>query len=524
MPGAGAAAVFPEADIKAPVKLVFHAPVPAHGAREAPDVRREAAEVVAAFGARGAAGDFAHGFDEAHAAEVFPLGAVGEPAEVAALPVAPDFDSAVAFFERLHFHQTGRGAQDRVVEEGAQKDLDAGKLHFALHGGKLEGEWTLVRIKHAGDNEWLLIKSGDDARVVSRKKDDESALTGRSMARIAKERTAEWRAGREEAAAKLEFIAPMKATLVAEPPTQGEWLYELKFDGYRALALKNGGEVQLLSSNAKDFSARFAEIAEAVAALSARTAIFDGEMVALDEEGRSSFQMLQALEADEKRPPLVFYIFDLLHHDGTDLLDQSLHERRKRLSALLKRAAEPLRCSAEIRGDPERLLDEVRQRGIEGIIGEERESRYEPGRRSRSWIKLKCVAEQEMVIGGYTPPEGTRKHFGALLVGYYRGKELQFAGKVGSGFDAALLKSLHQKMCALHRADCPFANLPEKQPGRWRQNITPREMKRCHWIKSELVCQVRFGEWTCDGKLRHPVFLGLREDKDAREVIRETPR
>ncbi len=405
-----------------------------------------------------------------------------------------------------------------------QKDLAAGKLHFALHGGKLEGEWTLVRIKHAGDSEWLLIKSGGDAPAVSRKKDDESALSGRSMARIAKERTAEWRAGREEKAAKLEFIAPMKATLVAEPPAQSGWLYELKFDGYRALALKNGDEVQLLSSNGKDFSARFPEIAEAVAALPSRTAIFDGEIVALDEEGRPSFQMLQALETGEERPPLAFYIFDLLHHDGTDLLDQSLHERRKRLGALLKRAAEPLRYSAEIRGDPKRLLDEVRQRGLEGIIGKERESRYEPGRRSRSWIKLKCVAEQEMVIGGYTPPEGTRQHFGALLVGCFRGKELIFAGKVGTGFDAARLKLLHQKMRALHRETCPFANLPEKQQGRWLQNITPREMRRCHWIKPELVCQVRFGEWTRDGKLRHPVFLGLREDKDAREVIRETPR
>ncbi len=405
-----------------------------------------------------------------------------------------------------------------------QKDLDAGKLHFALHGGKVEGEWTLVRIKHAGDNEWLLVKSGEDARAVSRGKDDESALTGRSMARIARERTAEWRSGREESAAKLEFIAPMKATLVAKPPAEGEWLYELKFDGYRALAFKSGSGVQLLSRNAKDFSARFPEIADAVAALPSRTAIFDGEIVALDEEGRSSFQMLQALETGGERPPLAYYIFDLLHHDGADLLDQPLHERRQQLSALLKRAAEPLRYSAEIRGDPARLLDEVRQRGLEGIIGKESNSRYEAGRRSRSWVKLKCVAEQEMVIGGYTPPEGTRKHFGALLVGYFHGKDLQFAGKVGTGFDEALLQSLHRKMRTLHRAGCPFSNLPEKQQGRWLQNITPREMKRCHWIKPALVCQVRFSEWTRDGKLRHPVFLGLREDKEAREVVRETPR
>ena len=404
-----------------------------------------------------------------------------------------------------------------------QKELAAGKLHFALHGAKVEGEWTLVRLKRAGDQEWLLIKSGENARSVSKKKDDESALTGRSMARIARDKSAEWRSGKKEVAVKLEFVAPMKATLVAEPPTQGEWLYELKFDGFRALALKSGSSVQLLSSNAKDFSARFPEIVEAVAALPSRTAIFDGEIVALDEQGRSSFQMLQSLETGEKRPPLAFYVFDLLQHDGADLCDQPLHQRRKHLSELLKRADEPIRYSAEIRGDPGRLLDEVRQRGLEGIIGKQRESRYEPGHRSRSWIKLKCVVEQEMVIGGYTPPEGTRKHFGALLVGYFCGKELIFAGKVGTGFDAVSLKSVHQKMRTLQRASCPFANLPEKQPGRWLQNITPREMKLCHWTKPALVCQVRFGEWTRDGKLRHSVFLGLREDKEARDVVRETP-
>ncbi len=412
----------------------------------------------------------------------------------------------------------------RALSPHPHKDLTAGKLHFALDGDKLQGEWTLVRIKHGEDNEWLLIKSSESAPSVSRKKDNESAITGRSMARIAREKTAPWRSGREESAAKLEFIAPMKATLAAAPPADGDWLYELKFDGYRALALKDGSGVRLLSSNAKDFSARFPEIAEAVATLPSRTAIFDGEIVALDAEGRSSFQMLQALDTGEERPPLAFYIFDLLHHDGANLVGEPFHQRRKKLAALLRRTSEPIRYSAEIRGDPKRLLQEVQQRGLEGIIGKQRDSRYEAGRRSRGWIKLKCVTEQEFVIGGYTPPEGTRKHFGALLVGYFRGKNLEFAGKVGTGFDDARLKALIAKMRPLHLETCPFANLPEKQPGRWMQNITPREMKRCHWIEPALVCQVRFGEWTRDGKLRHPVFLGLREDQAARAVMRETPR
>jgi bifunctional non-homologous end joining protein LigD len=404
------------------------------------------------------------------------------------------------------------------------KDLAAGKLHFALHGKKLNGEWTLVRIAHGGEHDWLIIKSGEDMRPVSKKKDDASALSGRTMARIARDRNAEWRSGREETAAKLDFIPPMKATLVAKPPAHGDWMYELKFDGYRALALKSGGGVQLLSSNGKDFSKHFPEIAEAVAGMGAMSAALDGEIVALDEEGRSSFQLLQALEMGSARPPLAYYVFDLLHLNGADLLAKPLDERRAQLTALLRDVPEPIRESGEIRGDPNKLLAEVRRRGLEGIVGKLRDSVYEPGHRSRSWIKLKSVFEQELVIGGYTPPEGTRKHFGALLVGYYQGKELRFAGKVGTGFNGALLKSLHEKMRAFGRPSCPFVNLPEKKQGRWSQNITPREMSQCHWVEPKLVCQVKFGEWTQDGKLRHPVFLGLREDKEPSEVVRERTR
>ena len=402
-------------------------------------------------------------------------------------------------------------------------DLEAGKLHFALHGKKLKGEWTLIRTKN-GDDNWLLLKSGEDAPAISKKKDDESAISSRTMARIAREPKAEWVSNRETKTVKLKFIEPMKATLVAGPPTHGDWAYELKFDGYRAIALKSGGSVQLLSRNGKDFAKRFPEIAEAVAGLSARSAILDGEIVALDEEGRSSFQLLQALEIGKERPPLAYYVFDLLHLDGADLTAQPLTERRAQLNALLRGAPEPIRESSEIRGNPKKLLAEVRKRGLEGLIGKRRDSIYEPGRRSPTWIKLKCVAEQELVIGGYTAPEGSRSHFGALIVGYYAGDSLRFAGKVGTGFNATLLKSLHAAMDKLARKTCPFANLPERKQGRWSQNITPREMKLCTWIEPKLVCQVRFTEWTNDGKLRHPSFLGLRDDKAASEVIREKPR
>lgn len=404
------------------------------------------------------------------------------------------------------------------------RDLARGKLHFALRGKKLRGEWTLVRIKGGEDHQWLLIKSDRDLRPIGKKRDDESVATGRTMALIARERDATWHSKAEsEKPRKLRFIEPMKAKLVAAPPSGAQWSYELKFDGYRALALKEGRRVELLSSNSKDFTARFPDIAAAIGELSAKSAIFDGEIVALDSAGRSSFQALQAYALGTERPPLLFYVFDLLRHDGKDLRALPLHARRERLQSLVQPADGVVRFSPDLGHGPARLLAEVRERGLEGIIGKRRDSKYEPGRRGGAWIKLKCVQEQEVVIGGCTPPAGTRKHFGALLVGFYARGKLQFAGKVGTGFNAALLKALHARMEALRVEGCPFANLPEKQGGRWSQNITPREMKRCRWAEPRLVAQVRFTEWTRDGKLRHPVFIGLREDKDARKVVREVP-
>jgi len=408
------------------------------------------------------------------------------------------------------------------------KDLAAGKLHFILQGKKLKGEWALVRIKGRESHDWLLIKSGESARPIGAKKDNESAVSGRTMAGIAKDRDAEWQSNRpdpKERNSKIKkapaFIEPMKATLVAEPPGRGDWSYELKFDGYRALAMKNGNSVRLFSSNAKDFTARFPEIGEGVSLLAAKSAILDGEIVALDADGRSSFQLLQAMELGQERPPIAFYAFDLLSLDGEDCMKRPLRSRRERLAALLRDAKGLIRYSAEIGGDPKRLLKEVAWRGLEGIIGKERNSVYEPGRRSRAWIKLKCVHEQEFVIGGYTPPEGTRSHFGALLVGFYERDELRFAGKVGTGFNEAILKTLHQKMQALARETCPFTDMPGTTRSRWSKSGRFRE--KLHWVEPRLVCQVKFTEWTRDGKLRHPVFLGVREDKDAREVVRERP-
>jgi bifunctional non-homologous end joining protein LigD len=266
--------------------------------------------------------------------------------------------------------------------------------------------------------------------------------------------------------------------------------------------------------------------------LPARECVIDGEVVALDDEGRSSFQLLQAREmlatggvrptgGEGRKSPVYFYAFDLLQLDGKSLVSLPLEARKIVLEKLCADAGDPIRYSGAIGGDAEALLDEVKRRGLEGLIGKQRNSVYEAGRRSGAWIKLKCVDQQEFVIGGYTPPQGARKHFGAILVGYYKNNKLLFAGKVGTGFTAKSLSILHKKLQAEERVDCPFVDLPSKQNGQWIQGITPSMMRKMHWVNPKLVAEIKFAEWTRDGKLRAPVFLGLREDKKPSDVVPE---
>jgi bifunctional non-homologous end joining protein LigD len=441
------------------------------------------------------------------------------------------------------------------------KSWKEGKLHLVLDGKKAKGEWTLVRIRGDNEKNWLLLKSGASLRPISKKLDDQSVKTGRTMAQIAAQRDAEWKSNREEKGGdakrkaitkkksaktkekparpaarptrftaelkqlplgKPRFIPPMKPKLLEEPPAGGDWIYELKFDGIRLIAVKNGEKVDLISRNGNELAARFPEVADAVRALPIGDCVIDGEVVALDEKGGSSFQLLQAREMEGRQSPIYYYVFDLLQATGRNLTSLPLERRKALLSALCEDAADSIRFSGEIDGDPTALLREVKRLGLEGVIGKQRGSVYEPDRRSGVWIKLKCVNEQEFVIGGFTPPQGARKYFGALLVGYYENKRLLFAGKVGTGFNTKLLASLHKRFKSEKRDDCPFADLPSKQGGQWVQGITPTMMRRCEWINPVFVCQVKFAEWTRDGKLRQPVFLGLREDKKSTEVARES--
>jgi bifunctional non-homologous end joining protein LigD len=458
-----------------------------------------------------------------------------------------------------------------VYGEQPVKSLQEGKLHLVLDGKKARGEWTLVRIRGRDNekNQWLILKTGADAKPISKKLEDQSVKTGRSMKQIAQARDAEWESNREEKdpssasilkarikaavagrkrparrritpdephgrsgpavvasqpdlpAAKARFIDPMKPRLVESPPTAGDWIYELKFDGIRLIAVRSGKKVSLLSRNKNELTGRFPEIVEAVKSLPARECVIDGEVVALDEEGRSSFQLLQAREMEGRKSPIYFYAFDLLQLDGKSLIGLPLEARKNVLEKLCADAGDPIRYSGVIGGDAKALLDEVKHRGLEGIVGKQRTSVYEPGRRSGAWIKLKCANKQEFVVGGYTPPQGARKHFGAILVGYYENKRLVFAGKVGTGFTTEWLLVLHKKFRAEERSDCPFVDLPSKQNGQWVQGITPSMMRKMHWVNPVFVCEIKFAEWTRDGKLRAPVFLGLREDKKASDVVRD---
>src|SRR5438067_1359912 len=465
-----------------------------------------------------------------------------------------------------------RGTYELTPAGDPVEAVRKGKFHMILHGEKAKSEWALIRIRpQDGKNQWLLMKTAGGVKTISKKRDDQSVKTGRTMKQIASARDAEWQPNRvnekdsfkariakaartaslkkkdeseigrakpeatpsasprpaqDDVLAKLpkakpRFIEPMKPKLVEHAPTTGDWVYELKFDGIRALAIKDGRTIQLISRNEKKLDDRFPEIAQAAVDFDADECVVDGEVVAMDEEGRSSFQLLQRTELDGKDALLAFYVFDLLQLNGHSLINVPLTLRKDALMRLIPPSGDVIRFSGTLGTDAKTLLPEIQRRSLEGLIGKQRDSVYESGRRSGTWIKLKCVTEQEFVIGGFTPPAGARKHFGALLVGYCDKGNLRFAGKVGSGFDAKLLSSLHKKMRVEERSTCPFADLPSKQNGEWVQGITPGEMRKFTWVNPKLVCQIKFAEWTRDLKLRQPVFVGLREDKDPREVERE---
>lgn len=312
----------------------------------------------------------------------------------------------------------------------------------------------------------------------------------------------------------------MKA-LAADQTPAGVWHCEIKFDGYRAIAVVNNGKAELWSRNHKPLSPDYPEIIAALEKLKCRSAVLDGEIVALDAKGRSRFQLLQGRDLPGERPTLAYFVFDLLHRDGKSFVDAPLEERREQLALLCRRAKKPLQLSPVFQVEPSELLAEARKQGLEGIIAKRPGSLYEVDRRSGAWLKCKMVAEQEFVIGGFTSPRNSRQYFGAILVGHYQRGKLIYAGKVGAGFNHELLRSLHAKFLKRTRKGCPFDNLPMEKKPRFGEGMTGAAMKRVTWLKPELIAQVKFAEWTHDGLLRQPVFLGLRDDKSAKSVHRE---
>jgi bifunctional non-homologous end joining protein LigD len=415
-------------------------------------------------------------------------------------------------------------------------EIAKGKLKIVLAGKKLRGLFTLVKIKpREGEHgePWLLFKDRDAFADPAWKVEDnaQSVKTGKTLAQLQAARkdapiwqsnraasadgTAVKRAARAKAAHADPIprdVKPMLTTLVEAPFDDERWLFEVKWDGYRALATIEHDGVTLTSRKGNDMLPQFRELAGLPAAFRSLPVVVDGELCVLDASGKPDFQALQQREKPlpghkrRKPSPVTFVVFDLLYADGRDLRERPLEERKRLLEAIVVPERGVL-YSQHFAGKGTALFALAEQRGLEGIVGKLRTSPYR-STRSREWVKIKAKQRQEFVIGGWTEPRGSRKEFGALLVGYYDGGVLKYAGHVGTGFDAKLLRDLMARLRPLERKTSPFADAPKTN--------TP-----AHWVKPELVAEITFAEWTREGILRQPVFLGLRIDKDAKSVVRE---
>jgi bifunctional non-homologous end joining protein LigD len=418
-----------------------------------------------------------------------------------------------------------RGTYTLAEGDDPAAEIAAGKIKFVLHGTKLKGEFTLVKIKKREDEHgdpWLLIKDRDEHADPGYDpvEHPESVKSGKTLAEVAADpRARTWQskpaarhatAPRRRTAVKRDPLPHVKslmlATLVAEPFDDPEWLFEIKWDGYRALCTIADGKLSLVSRNGLDMLARFPALEELSGAFASLPVIVDGEIVSLDSQGRSSFQRLQ--EFKQRPAGLTYVAFDLLYADGNDLRSSPLEERKALLERLI-RDDELVLYSKHVVGSGKSLYEVALERRLEGIIGKRRDSTYQE-RRSRDWVKIKTSYEQEFVVGGWTDPKGSRKGFGALLLGVYEKKALRFVGSVGTGFTGAKLADLYARLRKIERKTSPFVNEVEANAP-------------VHWCSPQIVVQVRFTEWTRDGFLRHPAYLGLRLDKAAADVVAEIP-
>jgi bifunctional non-homologous end joining protein LigD len=407
---------------------------------------------------------------------------------------------------------------ERMLREG----LEGGHLTFVLNGQKLKGEFALVKLKRGKGNEWLLMKKRDewasDADVIE---SDRSAVSGRTMAEIAANVTTTRRSekltqpangrGSEHvppAAANADMprhVKPMLATLVEEPFDRAGWLFEAKWDGYRAIAEVGPNGVSLYSRNHKSFAERFGPLVESLRNLG-HEAVLDGEVVVLDDAGRSQFQLLQNFQKTGQGP-LRYYVFDLLYLDGRDLRGEPLSRRKALLAEVIAGLPDVL-LSEHVEEQGAAFYQAAIAHGLEGIMAKDGDSPYREGLRTHEWLKVKTRRRQEAVIGGFTEPRGSRNDLGALVLGVYEGKELAYIGHTGGGFDTQGLADMRTRLEPLVRRACPFRHKPKTN-------------NPVHWVAPRLVCEVAFQEWTQDGIMRQPIYLGLREDKTARSVHRE---
>ena len=446
--------------------------------------RKRSAEpvfVVQRHSARALHYDFRLERDGVLASWAVPKGVPLEPGEQHLAVHVEDHPLEYAKFEgEIPKGQYGAGTVE-IWDEGTYELVEEkrnGGLTVELHGKRLRGTWALVPAHLSGDpKNWLIVRKRDGAPAPDARQ-----------------------------------YAPMLATLAEDVPEGDGWLFEVKWDGYRALAYVRGGEARLVSRNGNDLTQRFEGVAKAIArATRSPDCVLDGEVCALDEQGRASFSAMQQGKPDT---PLVYYAFDLLEVDGEPLVDLPLRERRKRLEKLLDRRNRTVRLS-EAFDDGEALLEAAREQGLEGVMAKRVDSRYAPGRRTRDWLKVKTHGRQEFVIAGYTKGQGRRAgRFGSLVLGVYRGGELSYAGNVGTGFKERDIDELLEKLRPLERKTSPFREVP-RMPKVRKGDVV--------WVTPALVCEVEFAEWTHDGRLRAPSYQGLREDKAPEEVRREEP-
>ena len=430
---------------------------------------------------------------------------------------------SVIIWDRGFYHHpsaTDAGDNERRLEEGLRK----GDLKFVLEGEKLHGEFALVRMRKDARS-WLLLKKKDksvtardilaDNRSVESRKTleevlesgEEGAFRQKKLQQIHVREAMELEELKDAPAAPMpQDLSPMLASAAGRPLDDPDWVYEIKWDGYRAIAEVRESGVKLYSRNGISFTKRFAPVVEALRQLHF-DAVLDGEIVVVDREGRPDFQALQHRE--EGDGSLLYEVFDLLHFEGRDLTGLPLEQRKE----LLKKVLPPsprIRYSDHVKQEGRLFYAVAQEKGLEGIIAKHRQSTYEPGRRSRLWLKIKTRLTQEGVIGGFTGPGGSRKHFGALVLGAYEGDRLVPIGNVGSGFSDEDLKQIRSLLEPLVRKESPFAEQPDAGGP-----VT--------WVNPEVVCEVGLAGWTGDRLMRQPSFLRLREDKPAREVVREAP-